>query len=203
VLQEREIERVGSNKAILIDVRVVAATHRDLNILVAEGKFRGDLLYRLNVVPIDVPPLRERVADIPLLVEYFIDRFGKKAGKKFRTIDKKSLGLLQAYDWPGNIRELQNVIERAVILCEGETFSVDETWLRRELPVTRSRPSTLNRVLERPEKEMIEAALTQCYGRVSGPSGAATKLGLPARTLDSKIKRFRINKYRFKVPRAS
>ena len=109
---------------------MVAATHRDLNTLVAEGMFREDLLYRLNVVPIHVPPLRERVADIPLLVEYFIDRFGKKAGKKFRTIDKKSLGLLQAYDWPGNIRELQNVIERAVILCDGETFSVDETWLR-------------------------------------------------------------------------
>jgi formate hydrogenlyase transcriptional activator len=203
VLQEREIERVGSSKAIPIDVRVVAATHRDLNALVAEGKFREDLLYRLNVVPIDVPPLRERAADIPLLVEYFIDRFGKKAGKKFRTIDRKSLGLLQAYAWPGNIRELQNVIERAVILCEGETFSVDETWLRRELPVARRRVSTLNRVLVRQEKEMIETALGECYGRVSGPSGAATKLGLPARTLDSKIKRFKINKYRFKVPRAS
>src|ERR1700747_609368 len=203
VLQEREIERVGSNKAIPIDVRVIAATHRDLNTLVAEGKFREDLLYRLNVVPIDVPPLRERVADTPLLVEYFIDRFGKKAGKRFRTIEKKSLGLLQAYDWPGNIRELQNVIERAVILCEGETFSVDETWLRRELPVARSGPSALNRVLARQEKEMIEAALTQCYGRVSGPSGAATKLGLPARTLDSKIKRFKINKYKFKITRAS
>jgi formate hydrogenlyase transcriptional activator len=203
VLQEREIERVGSNKAIPIDVRIIAATHRDLNALVADGKFREDLLYRLNVVPIDVPPLRERVADIPLLVEYFIDRFGKKAGKKFRTIDKKSLGLLQAYDWPGNIRELQNVIERAVILCEGEAFSVDETWLRRELPVARSRVSTLNRVLARQEKEMIETALEECYGRVSGPSGAATKLGLPARTLDSKIKRFKINKYRFKVQRAS
>jgi len=203
VLQEREIERVGSNKPIPIDVRVVAATHRDLNALVADGKFREDLLYRLNVVPIDVPPLRERAADIPLLVEYFIDRFAKKAGKKFRTIDKKSLGLLQAYDWPGNIRELQNVIERAVILCEGETFSVDETWLRRELPVARSRVSTLNRVLARQEKEIIEAALAECYGRISGPSGAATKLGLPARTLDSKIKRFKINKYRFKAPRAS
>jgi formate hydrogenlyase transcriptional activator len=203
VLQEREIERVGSNKAIPIDVRIIAATHRDLNALVADGKFREDLLYRLNVVPIDVPPLRERVADIPLLVEYFIDRFGKKAGKKFRTIDKRSLRLLQAYNWPGNIRELQNVIERAVILCEGETFSVDETWLRREIPVARSRVSTLNRVLVRQEKEMIETALEECYGQVSGPSGAATKLGLPARTLDSKIKRFKINKYRFKVQRAS
>jgi formate hydrogenlyase transcriptional activator len=203
VLQEREIERVGSNKPIPIDVRVVAATHRDLNALVAEGKFREDLLYRLNVVPIDVPPLRERVADIPLLVEYFIDRFGKKAGKKFRTIDRKSLRLLQAYDWPGNIRELQNVIERAVILCEGDPFSVDETWLRLELPVARSRRSTLNGVLARQEKEMIEAALAECYGQISGPLGAATKLGLPARTLDSKIKRFKINKYRFKVQRAS
>ncbi|MGB8580703.1 MAG: sigma 54-interacting transcriptional regulator [Candidatus Sulfotelmatobacter sp.] len=181
----------------------IAATHRDLNTLVADGKFREDLLYRLNVVPVDVPPLRERVADIPSLVEYFIDRFGKKAGKKFRTIDKKSLGLLQAYDWPGNIRELQNVIERAVILCDGETFSVDETWLRRELPVARSPVNTLNRVLVRQEKEMIETALEECYGQVSGSSGAATKLGLPARTLDSKIKRFKINKYRFKVPRAS
>src|SRR5258707_1242663 len=163
VLQEREIERVGSDNTIPIDVRVVAATHRDLDMLVAEGKFREDLLYRLNVVPIDVPPLRERAADIPLLVEYFIDRFGRKTGKKFRTIDKRSLGLLQAYDWPGNIRELQNVIERAVILCEGESLSVDETWLRRELPVTRSRPRTLNRVLARRDTERLEAALTQCY----------------------------------------
>ena len=199
VLQEREIERVGGNKAIAIDVRVVAATHRDLNALVAEHKFREDLLYRLNVVPIDVPALRERVADIPLLVEYFIDRFAKKAGKKFRMIEKKSLTLLQAYDWPGNIRELQNVIERAVILCEGETCSVDETWLRRELSVARGRPSKLNRVLARQEQEMIEAALADSNGRISGPSGAARKLGLPARTLDSKIKRFKINKYRFKV----
>src|SRR6202007_1820384 len=141
----------------------------DLNALVAEGKFRKDLLYRLNVVPLDVPPLRERAADIPLLVEYFIDRFSKKAGKKFRTIDKKSLKLLQAYDGPGNIRELQNVIERAVILCEGDTFSVDETWLRPELPVNRSRRSTLNGFLARQEKEMIEVALAECCGRISGP----------------------------------
>ena len=203
VLQEREIERVGSNKPIPIDVRMVAATHRDLNTLVAEGRLREDLLYRLNVVPIDVPPLRERLADIPLLVEYFIDRFAKKAGKRFRTIDKKSLRLLQAYDWPGNIRELQNVIERAVILCEGETFSVDETWIRTDLPVARNQRSTLNGALARQEKQMIEGTLAECYGRISGPMGAATKLGLPARTLDSKIKRFKINKYQFKVPRAS
>ena len=126
VLQEREIERVGGNNSIPVDVRVLAATHRDLNALVAEGRFREDLLYRLNVVPIEVPPLRERVADIPLLVEYFIDRFGKRAGKKFKTIDKKSLKAFQSYEWPGNVRELQNVIERAVILSEGETFAMDE-----------------------------------------------------------------------------
>ena len=131
VLQEREIERVGASKPIPVDVRILAATHRDLSALVEEGKFRQDLLYRLNVVPIEIPSLRERKGDIPQLVDYYIDLFGKKAGKRFRTMDKKSFKLLQSYDWPGNIRELQNVIERAVILCEDETFSVDEPRLRR------------------------------------------------------------------------
>jgi formate hydrogenlyase transcriptional activator len=201
VLQEREIERVGGSKPIHVDVRVLAATHRDLHALVAEGQFREDLLYRLNVVPINVPPLRERVADIPLLVEYFIDRFGKRAGKKFRTVDKKSLKMFQAYGWPGNVRELQNVIERAVILSESDTFSVDETWLKRELRPNPRRSATLNGALARQEKEMIEAALAESHGQISGTSGAAAKLGLPARTLDSKIKRLRINKYRFKAPR--
>src|SRR5580658_2665939 len=130
VLQEREIERVGSSRPIPVDARVVAATHRDLDALVAEDKFRQDLLYRLNVVPIQMPPLRERVADIPLLVEYFIDRFGKRAGKKFRTIDKKFLKVVEAYGWPGNVRELQNIIERAVILSDDDTLAVDETWLK-------------------------------------------------------------------------
>ena len=201
VLQEREIERVGGNKPIHIDVRVLAATHRDLHTLVAEGQFREDLLYRLNVVPINVPPLRERLADIALLVEYFIDRFAKRAGKKFRTVDKKSLRMFQAYRWPGNIRELQNVIERAVILSESDTFSVDEMWLKRELRPNTRRSSTLNGALAKQEKEMIEAALAESHGQISGTSGAAAKLGLPARTLDSKIKRLRINKYRFKAPR--
>src|SRR6201982_2255814 len=200
VLQEREVERVGSSRPIPVDVRVVAATNRDLNALVAEGKFRQDLLYRLTVGPIQMPPLRERVSDIPLLVEYFMDRFGKRAGKKFRTIDKKSLELFKAYGWPGNVRELQNVIERAVILCEGETFSVDESWLKRELPSTPSWSGTLNRALITQEKEMIEAALAESFGRISGPIGAAARLGLPVRTLDSKIKRLKINKYRFKSP---
>ena len=200
VLQEREIERVGGNNSLPVDVRVLAATHRDLNALVAEGRFREDLLYRLNVVPIEVPPLRERVADIPLLVEYFIDRFGKRAGKKFRTIDKKSLKVFQAYSWPGNVRELQNVIERAVILSEGEIFTVDEAWLRRELRASPRRTGTLSSTLVKQEKEIIEAALAASQGRISGPSGAATKLGLPSRTLDSKIKRLKINVYRFKTP---
>jgi len=203
VLQEREIERVGSNRPIPVDVRVLAATHRDLNALVAEGKFRQDLFYRLNVVPIEMPSLRDRAPDIPLLVEYFIDRFGKKAGKKLRTIDKKTLKLFQAYGWPGNVRELQNVIERAVILCDGDTFSVDETWLKREPPQVASPRVALNGALLRQEKEMIEAALAESHGRISGPTGAAANLGLPTRTLDSKIKRLRINKYRFKVPQAS
>ena len=202
VLQEREIERVGASKPIPVDVRILAATHRDLSALVEEGKFRQDLLYRLNVVPIEIPSLRERKGDIPQLVDYYIDLFGKKAGKRFRTMDKKSFKLLQSYDWPGNIRELQNVIERAVILCEDETFSVDEAWLRRELPLVLSRTTALNGVLLKQETDMIEAALAESYGQISGPTGAATKLGLPARTLDSKIKRLRINKYQFKVPRA-
>src|SRR5271163_1266213 len=200
VLQEREIERVGGNRELRLDVRVIAATHRNLRKCVGDGTFREDLFYRLNVVPIEVPPLRERVADIPLLVEYFIDRFGKRAGKKFRSIDKKSLKVLQVYGWPGNVRELQNVIERAVILSDGDNLAVDETWLRRELPPATSRTATLGGILVRHEKEMIEAALKESQGRISGRGGAAAKLGLPAKTLDSKIKRLKINKYRFKVP---
>src|SRR5271154_2007285 len=199
VLQEREIERVGSNKSISIDVRVLAATHHDLEVLVAEGRFRQDLLYRLSVVPIEMPPLRERAADIRLLAEYFIDRFGKKAGKKFRTIDKGTLKLFQAYSWPGNVRELQNVIERAVILSDGDTFSVDETWLKHEPPQVASPTVALSGALVRQEREMIEAALAESHGRISGPIGAAAKLGLPTRTPDSKIKRLGINKFRFKV----
>jgi formate hydrogenlyase transcriptional activator len=202
VLQEREIERVGSDKPIPVDVRVLSATHRDLDALVAEGKFRQDLLYRLNVVPIEMPSLRERVDDITLLVEYFIDRFGKKIGKKFRTIDKQTLKLFQAYGWPGNIRELQNVIERAVILSDGDTFSVDGTWLKREPTRVTAPTVALGGALLSQEKEMIEVALAESHGRISGPAGAAAKLALPARTLESKIKRLGINKFRFKAHHA-
>jgi len=198
VLQEREVEHVGSNKPIPVDVRVLAATHRDLEKLVSEAKFRQDLLYRLNVVPIEMPSLRERAADIPLLVEYFIARFGKKAGKKFKKIDKNSLKLLQGYKWPGNVRELQNVVERAVILSDSDTFAVDETWLRREESELPQVTTPLNGALLQQEREIIEAALATSHGRVAGPAGAAAKLGVPTRTLDSKIKRLGIDKYRFK-----
>jgi len=202
VLQEREIERIGANKPIPVDVRILAATHRDLNALVAEGKFRQDLLYRLNVVPIKMPSLRERADDIPLLVEYFIGRFGKRVGKKFRTIDKRTVDLFENYSWPGNIRELQNVIERAVILSDGDTISVDEAWLAQESPQFQDPKIAMSDALNRHEKEMIESALAETGGRVSGTRGAAEKLGIPTRTLDSKIKRLGINKFRFKDPQS-
>jgi PAS domain S-box-containing protein len=198
VLQEREIERVGSDRPVPVDVRVLAATHRDLDALVSEGKFRQDLLYRLNVVPITMPPLRERAADIPILVEYFIARFGKKMGKRFQTIENKTLKMMQEYEWPGNVRELQNVIERAVTLSDSDTFSVDDAWLKREPSKVSPSSVALNSLLLAHEKDVIEAALAQSHGRISGPAGAATKLGVPDSTLEAKIKRLGINKYRFK-----
>ena len=198
VLQEREIERVGSDRPIPVDVRVLAATHRDLDKLVSEGKFREDLLYRLNVVPIDMPSLRERAADIPILVEYFIARFGRKMGKKFHSIEKKTQKILQEYEWPGNVRELQNVIERAVTLSDSDTFAVDESWLKREPSEAPHASTALNTLLLAHEKEVIEAALAQSHGRISGPAGAATKLGIPDSTLETKIQRLGIDKYRFK-----
>jgi formate hydrogenlyase transcriptional activator len=200
VLQEREFERVGGNQTVPVDVRVLAATNRDLSAAVAEGTFREDLFYRLNVFPIRLPALRERVDDIPLLVEYLIDRYAQKAGKKIRNISKETLDRFQSYDWPGNIRELQNVIERAVILCEGETFSVDETWLTR-VDRKSSVPSVplVANLVER-EKEMVETALREAEGVVGGPTGAASKLGIPRQTLDSKIRKLGINRHRFKTP---
>ena len=202
VLQEREFERVGGSQPISVDVRVLAATNRDLKTAVATGEFRRDLFYRLNVFPIQVPSLRERADDIPLLVEYLIERYAKKAGKKIRNIRKKTLELFQAYDWPGNIRELQNVIERAVVLCDGETFSVDETWLKPEGHRPSGSTIPFGITLAEREKDIIEAALTNCGGRIGGPSGAAAKLGLPRQTLESKIKTLGINKHRFKARQA-
>jgi formate hydrogenlyase transcriptional activator len=198
VLQEREFERVGGTGAIRTDVRVIAATNRDLEAAIAAGGFRSDLFYRLNVFPIEMPPLRERREDIPLLVEYFIDRFARKAGKSFQAMDKKSLELLQSYAWPGNIRELQNVIERSVIVCETENFSVDESWLSRQPPATERNPGL--GPFKRPpaeERAIIEAALSESGGRVYGPSGAAAKLGIPRSTLEHKIRSLKINKNRF------
>jgi transcriptional regulator with PAS, ATPase and Fis domain/HAMP domain-containing protein len=202
VLQEREFERVGGSQSVSVDTRVLSATNRDLNAAVAAGTFRQDLFYRLNVFPIQLPSLRERADDIPLLVEYLIERYAKKAGKKLRNIDKKTLQLFQDYNWPGNIRELQNVVERAVVLSDSETFSVDETWLKRESSHQSLRLDRLSKGLgrldETKEKEMIEAALAQTAGRVSGPAGAAALLGVPRQTLESKIASLGINKHRFK-----
>ena len=198
VLQEREFQRVGSSQSLQVDVRVVAATNRDLEAAIIAGGFREDLFYRLNVFPIEVPPLRQRKEDVPLLVEYFVDRFASKAGKRITGIDKRSLELLQSYSWPGNIRELQNVIERSVIVCDAENLSVDESWLGRGTRLAGPVTQPLAERLAVQEKDLIEAALAESHGRVSGPTGAAAKLGIPQSTLDSKIKSLKINKHRFR-----
>jgi transcriptional regulator with GAF, ATPase, and Fis domain len=200
VLQEREFERLGGGQPIHTNVRVIAATNRDLNAAVANGTFRQDLLYRLNVFPIEIPPLRERKDDILILVEYFVQRYANRAGRNIRSIDQKTLDLLQAYDWPGNIRELQNVIERTIILSSTDVFLVDELWLSKRTSPQASRVETspaLN-VEPRSEREIIEAALAETRGRVSGPSGAAAKLRIPPSTLETRIKALKINKQQFK-----
>jgi transcriptional regulator with GAF, ATPase, and Fis domain len=205
VLQEQEFERVGSSRQIRSDVRVIAATNRDLPAAISAGSFRSDLFYRLHVFPIAVPALRERKTDIALLAEYFIERYARKAGKNIKRVNKKTLESLQSYSWPGNIRELQNVIERSMILCETEMFSVDEKWL----PLLSSSSAlsspqaaeqvALRRRMSGEEKAMIEAALQDAGGRVSGATGAAVKLGIPRSTLESKIRALKINKNRFKA----
>src|SRR5229473_302102 len=201
VLQERQFERVGGNQPIRADVRVISASNRDLKAAMATGAFRSDLFYRLNVFPIEIPPLRERKDDIPILVEYFIDRYATEAGKKIRYVSKKSMELLQSYPWPGNVRELQNVIERSVILCETETFSVDESWLSHDTDQTVPASQPLVQMLATQEKALIETALAETRGQVSGPTGAAAKLRMRPSTLESKIRTLKINKHRFKGPR--
>ena len=196
VLQEHEFERVGGTRALRTDVRVIAATNRDLQAAISAGSFRSDLFYRLHVFPIEIPALRERKEDIPLLVEYLIDRYARKAGKKISTVDKKTLRLLESYPWPGNIRELQNVIERSVIVCETANFSVDESWLSQQ-PRNKGEQSPLY-LSATQEKEIIEATLRECQGRVFGPSGAAARLGIARSTLESKIRSLKINKNRFR-----
>ena len=198
VLQEREFQRVGGNESLRTNVRVVAATNRKLEAAIGEGRFREDLFYRLNVFPVVVPPLRERKEDIPLLVQYFVERYATKAGKRITGIAKRSLELLQSYTWPGNIRELQNVIERSVIISDSENLTVDESWLGAHAGASDSPAQRLSVRLASQEKEMIEAALAASNGRVSGPLGAAAKLGIPQSTLDSKIKSLKINKHQFR-----
>ena len=190
---------MGGNANIRAEVRVIAATNRDLEAAVADGTFRSDLYYRLNVFPIEIPPLRERREDIPLLMEYFVDRYARKMGRTIRRMNKRSLELLQAYPWPGNIRELQNVIERSVIVCESGNFSIDEIWLSGQPKAAESKGrAELSQKVAAQEKEMIESALKESGGRVYGPLGAATRLGIPRSTLESKIRSLKIDKNRFK-----
>jgi formate hydrogenlyase transcriptional activator len=201
VLQEREFERVGGKELIKIDVRIIAATNRNLNVAQADGRFRSDLFYRLNVFPIHVPPLRERREDIAMLLEYFVHRYANQVGKVFKSIDKHTLDLFRNYDWPGNIRELQNVVERSVILSPDEVFCVDNSWLP-SIPRSLGERQTNKDGSDddaQHERDMIESALTQSRGRISGPSGAAARLGLPSSTLNSRIVKLKIRKSRFKL----
>jgi len=197
VLQERQFERVGGNRMLTTDVRVIAATNRDLTAAIAAGVFRSDLFYRLNVFPIEVPPLRKRKEDIPMLVEYFVKRYAEKTGKQIRKIDVNTLELCQSYPWPGNIRELQNIVERSVILTSGATFRIEKAWLASPEPVRQELLGPLPDTLQNQEREIIETALAECKGKVAGPEGAAAKLGIPRSTLDSKIKQLKIKKHKF------
>jgi len=197
VLQEREFERVGGRQPLRVDVRVLAATNRDLTQGVADGAFREDLYYRLDVFPLEIPPLRARKEDIAVLVEYFIARYARKAGKTFRRINKRTLDRLRSYPWPGNVRELQSVIERSVIVSDTDEFTVDESWLIAQ-PAVESRLE-LSGTVAAQEKAIVEEALRASDGRVYGPSGAAARLGIPRSTLESKIRALKINKRRFRV----
>jgi formate hydrogenlyase transcriptional activator len=199
VLQEREFERVGGGHPIRTDVRVIAASNRDLEAAVAQNAFRADLYYRLNVFPLEMPALRNRPADIPLLVEYFIHRYARRLGKKIRGISKSSLDLLRSYDWPGNVRELQNVVERAVIVSDSETLSIDERWLSGWPRVAQAAAAPPPQTLATREKGVIEDVLEETRGRVAGPFGAAERLGIPSSTLESKIRALKIDKKRFKA----
>jgi formate hydrogenlyase transcriptional activator len=199
VLQEREFERVGGNEPIVVDVRVLASTNKDLTAAVRDGVFRADLFYRLNVVPIQVPALRERRGDIRLLVEYFVERYARKAGKRIRSISKETLDLFEAYHWPGNVRELQNVIERGVILSEADVLRADASWVT-PAPADGIVPTgSLTADLSQREKAIIEDALRDAHGVIGGATGAAAKLGLPRQTLESRMRKLGIDRYRFKT----
>jgi len=200
VLQEQEFERLGSCRTHKVDVRLVAATNRDLEGMVAHHEFRSDLYYRLNVFPLSLPPLRERREDIPALVEHFVGIFSCRMRRPIHRVPPETLAAFSSYSWPGNIRELQNVIERAIILCEGETFSVDETWLQHESGRSAYTSAPLVKLVAR-EREVIESALADCNGRISGPFGAAARLGIPRQTLEYKLAKLGIDIYRFKTDR--
>ncbi len=202
VLQEGEFERVGGTQTIRTDARVIAATNRDLAAAVDHGRFRGDLFYRLNVFPIEIPPLRDRREDIPILVDYFAARYAARLGKKFARIERRTRQRLLDYAWPGNVRELQNVMERAVILSDGDVLRVEEQELGGDHAGASALPS-LPRALRDQERTLIEKVLSAAHGRVSGPRGAAARLGIPSTTLESKIRRFGIDKHRFRSPHES
>jgi len=197
VLQEREFERVGGREPIRVDVRVIAATNRDLQAAVDDGTFRRDLFYRLNVIPLEIPPLRERREDIPVLVEYFIDRYARKLGKRIRCVGRRTLNHLQSYPWPGNVRELQNVIERSVIVCDTDEFTIDESWLSERSALDGR--LTLSGTMGAHERITIEDALRASGGCVFGPTGAAARLKIPRSTLESRIRALQINKRRFRA----
>jgi len=195
VLQERTFERVGGNRVIAADAQIIAATNSDLTTELDSGVFRADLFYRLNVFPIHVPPLRERKEGIPILVEYFLKRYADKCGKRISKIEKNTLHLCESYHWPGNIRELQNIVERSVILCSTDTFRVEQAWLTNHNVSPRRQPGNLTRALQNYERGIIEAALAESNGRVAGREGAATKLGVPRSTLDARIKQLNIKRH--------
>ena len=199
VLQDMEFERLGSTRTKRVDVRIVAATNRALEEMIVEKQFRLDLYYRLNVFPISIPPLRERPEDIPLLVRHFVRQFAQRMNKTIGRISPETMEALTRYPWPGNIRELQNVIERSVVLYAKGNLSVKKSWLSGECFQPEPAMQSLFRRSAREDRELIGAALAETQGRVSGPSGAAAKLGMPPSTLESKIRSMNINKYRFKT----
>ena len=188
-VQEQEFERLGSPKTIRVNVRIIAATHRDLWGMIREGKFREDLFYRLNVFPIEIPPLRERRGDIPLLVNYFVSKLSRQMGKKIKSISEQAMEVLASTSWPGNVRELQNFIERAVILTQGSELYVPIKELKNE---TRAPEGNSVSTFHDAERQAIIEALKATSGKIAGNGGAAERLGLKRTTLQNKMRRLQI-----------
>jgi formate hydrogenlyase transcriptional activator len=195
VLQEQEFERLGSNRTIRVNVRLIAATNRELEKLVESREFRGDLYYRLRVFPIQVPALRDRREDVPILIRYFVQKFARRMNKMVDTIPEGAMAALLAWKWPGNVRELENLIERAVILSRGPVLNVPVSELR---PVSNNQVSSgLDQMLEAAERDQITRVLRETHGTMSGPTGAATRLGLKRTTLQSKMRKLGISRQDF------